>query len=41
MAHRGVSRKMHVVHWEKICKPKSNGGLAIQSLRRRDIALIS
>ena len=34
-------RKQHLVSWEKICKPKREGGLGIRSAKEMNIALLA
>ena len=34
-------RRMHLVGWEKIIRPKDEGGLGIQSTRAKNIALLA
>ena len=34
-------RKLHVVVWKKIIKPKNEGGLGLQSAKEKNIALLA
>uniref|UniRef100_A0A2N9H5A8 CCHC-type domain-containing protein n=1 Tax=Fagus sylvatica TaxID=28930 RepID=A0A2N9H5A8_FAGSY len=34
-------KKMHMVGWEKVCKPKDKGGLGLYSTKSRNIALLA
>ena len=34
-------RKMHLVGWEKIIRPKEEGGLGIQPARAKNVALLA
>jgi hypothetical protein len=36
----GTKRKYHLVKWEKITKPKKEGGLGVKDLRRMNISLL-
>jgi hypothetical protein len=36
----GEARKIHWIKWDRICKPKENGGLEIRDLRIFNIALL-
>jgi hypothetical protein len=36
----GEARKIHWIKWDRICKPKENGGLGIRDLRIFNIALL-
>ena len=33
-------KKMHLLCWDAICKPKWKGGLGVQSLQRRNLAML-
>ena len=34
-------RKLHLVRWNKIAKPKKEGGLGLQAARAKNIALLA
>lgn len=34
------SRKMHYLSWEKICTPKTHGGLGFKNLRKMNLAFL-
>ena len=34
-------RKLHMVGWKKITKPKKEGGLGLQSAKEKNIALLA
>ena len=34
-------RKLHLVSWKKITKPKKEGGLGLQSAKERNLALLA
>ena len=35
------SKKMHLVGWDKVCRPKCDGGLGLQSTKFRNIATLA
>ena len=35
------SKKMHWIGWEKVTKPKGEGGLGLQTVKRRNISLLA
>lgn len=36
-----TKKKLHLISWEKITKPKANGGLGLQSAKERNSALLA
>lgn len=34
-------RKLHLVNWQKVCKPKDKGGLGIRKARDQNLALLT
>ncbi|KAK1382527.1 hypothetical protein POM88_020262 [Heracleum sosnowskyi] len=40
MAGQQRSRKLHLLGWEKICKPKAAGGLGLPAIQNRNFTLL-